>query len=169
MIDCEGYRANVGIILSNSDGQVLWARRIGQDSWQFPQGGVRRRESLEQALYRELREEVGLEAADVEILGRTRKWLRYRLPKHLIRHHRRPVCIGQKQCWFMLRMLADDSRVRLDVSERPEFDHWRWVDYWHPLGEIVFFKRRVYERALTELAPLLFPEELAAERDAADR
>jgi len=157
VIDSEGYRANVGIILSNREGQLLWARRVGQDAWQFPQGGIQRDETAEQALFRELMEEVGLDRDDVEILGVTRGWLRYRLPERLVRHHSKPICIGQKQRWYMLRMLSDDSRVRLDLHNPPEFDDWRWVSYWQPLRDIVSFKRRVYERALTELAPLLSP------------
>lgn len=145
------------MILSNSAGEVLWARRVGQNAWQFPQGGIRRDETAEQALYRELFEEVGLTPEDVEILGVTRDWLRYRLPERLIRHHSKPVCIGQKQRWFMLRLVGDDSRVQLDRHDPPEFDAWCWVNYWQPLQEIVAFKRRVYELALRELAPLLTP------------
>lgn len=159
MIDSKGYRANVGIILSNREGRVLWARRLGQDSWQFPQGGIKKDETAEQALYRELREEVGLEPEDVEIIGCTQNWLRYKLPRRFIRFHSRPLCIGQKQRWFVLRLLSGDDAVQLDRSEKPEFDDWRWVDYWQPVKEIVFFKRRVYERALKELEPLLFPDE----------
>ena len=136
----------------------MWARRLGQDSWQFPQGGIKHNETPEEALYRELREEVGLEPQHVEIIGCTQGWLRYRLPKRFIRFHSKPVCIGQKQRWFMLRLVADDEVVRLDLSEKPEFEEWRWVDYWLPLQEIVFFKRRVYEKALQELEKLLFPE-----------
>ncbi len=136
---------------------MLWARRLGQSSWQFPQGGIKRDETAEQALYRELHEEVGLEPDDVEILGSTRSWLRYKLPRRFIRYHSRPLCIGQKQRWFVLRLLSDDNAVRLDLSDQPEFEEWRWVDYWLPLKEIVFFKRRVYERALRELEPVLFP------------
>jgi putative (di)nucleoside polyphosphate hydrolase len=158
VIDSEGYRANVGIILTNREGKVLWARRVGQEAWQFPQGGIRRSESPAQAVYRELNEEIGLRPHDVEIIGCTRNWLRYRLPKHLVRHDRRPVCIGQKQLWFMLRFLGEDCCVRLDGSAVPEFDAWRWVDYWDPLREIVFFKRRVYELALRELEPLLISQ-----------
>lgn len=135
----------------------MWARRIGQNAWQFPQGGIRHEETAEQALYRELMEEVGLGPEDVEILGVTRGWLRYRLPERLIRHHSKPVCIGQKQRWYMLRLLSEDSRVQLDRHDPPEFEEWCWVSYWRPLDEIVSFKRRVYERALTELAPLLSP------------
>lgn len=159
VIDRDGFRANVGIILTNREGKLLWARRCGHDGWQFPQGGILRSETPEEALFRELKEEIGLEPADVELLGQTRGWLRYRLPKRYIRYRSRPLCIGQKQRWYLLRLLASESKVRLDLTEKPEFDQWRWVKYWKPLDEIVFFKRRVYERALTELEGLLFPEQ----------
>ena len=158
MIDTDGYRPNVGIILTNQDGQLLWARRIRQNAWQFPQGGIQRRETPEQAMYRELREEVGLCPQHVEVLGATRGWLRYQLPDRLIRRHHKPVCIGQKQVWFMLRLLGEEQDVCLDSTTTPEFDYWRWVEYWHPLREVVSFKREVYKRALKELAPLVFPE-----------
>jgi putative (di)nucleoside polyphosphate hydrolase len=143
----------VGIVLANDRGQVLWARRVGgRDAWQFPQGGINKGESPEQALYRELEEEVGLSPAAVEVLGVTRGWLRYRLPKRFIRKGQQPVCIGQKQKWFLLRMLADDDAVRLDLNDKPEFDHWQWVSYWYPLNQVISFKREVYRRAMKELA-----------------
>lgn len=140
----------------------MWARRIRQNAWQFPQGGIQRRETPEQAMYRELREEVGLCPHHVEVLGATRGWLRYQLPDRLIRRHHKPVCIGQKQVWFMLRLLGEEQDVCLDSTDTPEFDHWRWVEYWHPLREVVSFKREVYKRALKELAPLVFPEGVPA-------
>jgi len=155
VIDSDGYRPNVGIILTNRHGQLLWARRIRQDAWQFPQGGIRAKETPEQAMYRELEEEIGLESSHVEMLGSTRGWLRYRLPERFIRRHQRPVCVGQKQVWFMLRLVGEERFVRLDLSDKPEFDNWRWVDYWQPLREVVAFKRTVYKKALNELAPLL--------------
>ena len=155
MIDSEGYRANVGIILSNNDGQVFWARRIGQDAWQFPQGGIDNSESPEQAMYRELKEETGLDPHDVKLLGCTRRWLKYRLPKKYIRRNQNPVYIGQKQIWYMLRMLGDEKAVDLANSETPEFDRWQWVDYWEPSRKVIFFKRKVYKLALKELEPLL--------------
>jgi len=157
VIDSEGFRANIGIILCNEECQLLWARRIQQDAWQFPQGGIKEGETPEQALYRELAEEVGLFPEHVEIMGCTQDWLQYRLPEKLIRYEKKPVCIGQKQKWFLLRMLCEESDVRLDRSSKPEFDHWRWVTYWDPVKEVVNFKRDVYQRALKELEPLLFP------------
>lgn len=155
MIDTDGFRPNVGIILASHSGQVLWARRTGQDAWQFPQGGIKRHESAEDALYRELCEELGLAPADVQIVGSTRGWLRYKLPRRYIRWHKSPRCIGQKQIWYLLRLVGAESAVCLDASETPEFDHWKWVDYWHPMREVIYFKRTVYRRALKELAPLL--------------
>lgn len=155
MIDEEGYRLNVGIVLSNADSQLLWARRVGQDAWQFPQGGIKDDETPEQALLRELWEEVGLSPHHVEIVGCTQGWLHYNLPRHLIRHGSRPVCIGQKQIWFLLRFTADEKEIHLGRSPTPEFDSWRWVDYWRPVNEVVAFKRTVYQQALTELEELL--------------
>ncbi|MCL4132026.1 UNVERIFIED_CONTAM: hypothetical protein GTU68_061227 [Idotea baltica] len=155
MIDSDGYRLNVGIILSNDQGQVFWARRVGQDAWQFPQGGMDKEETPEQAMYRELMEETGLTTSDIEVLGRTDDWLRYRLPKRFVRRNQSPVCIGQKQIWFMLRMLSDESSFDLAITDKPEFDSWRWVDYWEPAKRVIFFKRKVYKLALKELEPLL--------------
>ncbi len=158
VIDRDGYRPNVGIILSNGDGRLFWARRVGQDAWQFPQGGIRADETPEQALFRELAEETGLRECHVEVVGCTRGWLRYRLPERYLRRRCAPLCIGQKQVWYLLRFLGRECDVCLDRSERPEFDGWRWVDYWYPVEQVVPFKRRVYRRALQELAPLLFPD-----------
>ncbi|HET8731540.1 MAG TPA: RNA pyrophosphohydrolase [Moraxellaceae bacterium] len=155
MIDADGFRPNVGIILANGQGQVLWARRTGHEAWQFPQGGISENESPEEAMFRELWEEVGLEEPDVRIIAQTRGWLRYRLPRRFVRHDNNPVCIGQKQKWFLLQMLAEDERVSLTCTHPPEFDGWRWVSYWYPLNQVVTFKREVYRRALTELAPRL--------------
>ncbi len=152
VIDAEGFRPNVGIMVANSRGELLWARRVGQDAWQFPQGGISEGESPEQALYRELEEEVGLQQEDVKIISCTRGWLRYRLPQRLVRRDSKPLCIGQKQKWFLLQMLADDSKVSFEHGEKPEFDGWQWVSYWYPLGQVIPFKRDVYRRAMKELA-----------------
>ncbi len=155
MIDAQGFRTNVGIILVNDVGQAFWGRRIGMSAWQFPQGGVKPQESLEQAMFRELHEEVGLKPADVEVIGCTRRWLRYRLPKRYIRHDQKPLCIGQKQRWYVLRLLVDETCVDLRANDEPEFDQWRWIDYWESPRQVVAFKRGVYFRALNELAPII--------------
>ena len=132
-IDAQGFRANVGIVLIRDAGDVFLGARSDGRGWQFPQGGVQPEESAEQALYRELREEVGLVPDDVEVLASTRSWLRYRLPRRYVRRRSQPLCIGQKQRWFLLRMVGSESRLRFDVTERPEFDSGRWVDYWLPV------------------------------------
>jgi len=156
MIDAQGFRPNVGIVISDDRGRLLWARRVGgRDAWQFPQGGIQEGESTEDALFRELEEEVGLAPDDVRILASTRGWLRYRLPKRFLRKGQEPLCIGQKQRWYLLQLLAGDEAVSLDHNPKPEFDRWRWVSYWYPLGQVVYFKREVYRRALKELAPAL--------------
>lgn len=158
-IDADGFRANVGIVLIRDDRQVFLGGRTGGRGWQFPQGGVRRDESAEDALYRELKEEIGLDREDVEMLASTRQWLRYRLPRQYVRRNSHPPCIGQKQRWFMLRLVSAEDRLHFDSTDEPEFEDWRWVDYWTPVREVIYFKRAVYARALDELANRAFPDD----------
>ena len=152
MIDRDGYRPNVGIILCNAKNEVFWGKRIREHSWQFPQGGIDKGESPEQAMYRELYEEIGLESQHVRILGRTKNWLRYEVPTHWIKREWRSSYKGQKQIWFLLRLTGRDCDVSLRASGHPEFDAWRWSDYWIPLESVIEFKREVYRLALNELA-----------------
>jgi putative (di)nucleoside polyphosphate hydrolase len=159
-IDEDGFRANVGIILANREGMVLLGGRIGKGGWQFPQGGMQVDETPSEAMYRELEEEVGLSPEDVEVLAHTQDWVRYRLPDRFVRKNSKPICIGQKQRWFVLRLTSTEDRLCVDGGELPEFDRWRWVDYWHPVKEVIYFKRRVYVTALQELGPALFPDGL---------
>ncbi|HAT1596644.1 TPA: RNA pyrophosphohydrolase [Legionella pneumophila] len=158
VIDRAGYRLNVGIILVNDSDRVFWGRRSGHDAWQFPQGGLAPGETAMQAMYRELHEEVGLDKGDVEVLGSTRRWLKYRLPKQYLRHGSEPLVIGQKQKWYLLKLVTNEQKVRLDLSDSPEFDSWRWVDFHEPEQQVIFFKRQVYIQALKELEPLLKKE-----------
>ncbi|GAB1392173.1 RNA pyrophosphohydrolase [Rhodocyclaceae bacterium] len=156
MLDREGYRPNVGIILTNQRNEVFWGKRIREHSWQFPQGGIKKGESPEQAMFRELYEEVGLRPEHVRIIGRTRDWLRYDVPRQWVRREWRGSYRGQKQIWFLLRLVGRDSDVSLRATEKPEFDAWRWSSYWVPLDAVIDFKRMVYAQALTELARLIF-------------
>ncbi len=160
-IDRQGYRVNVGIVLMRPDGQLFLGGRSGGRGWQFPQGGVRRGEAYDDALFRELNEEIGLKPQDVDVLGRTRGWLRYRLPGTFVRRDSTPMCVGQKQRWYLLRLRAAEGLLRFDATDQPpEFDRWRWVDYWEPIREVIYFKRHVYSRALHELGELAFPRGL---------
>lgn len=134
---------------------MLWAQRLGQDAWQFPQGGVNVDETPEQAMYRELWEEVGLYPEHVDMVAQTTSWLRYKLPKRMLRRNSQPPCIGQKQKWFLLRLTGDESKLKLDASGSPEFESWKWVDYWYPVDEVVYFKKRVYRCALQQLSQYL--------------
>ena len=152
MLDRDGFRPNVGIILLNQRNQVFWGKRLRTHSWQFPQGGIDRGENPEQAMFRELHEEVGLKPEHVRIVARTRNWLRYEVPDRFIRRESRGFYKGQKQIWFLLQLMGNDWDLNLRATEKPEFDAWRWNDYWVPLDAVVEFKRGVYEMALTELA-----------------
>lgn len=156
MLDKDGYRPNVGIILLNHRNEVFWGKRVKQHSWQFPQGGIKYGESPEQAMFRELHEEVGLKPEHVKILARTREWLRYEVPEQWVRRDLRGNYRGQKQIWFLLRMVGRDCDVCLRSSEKPEFDAWRWHEYWVPLDAVIEFKRDVYQQALLELSRFVF-------------
>lgn len=155
MLDREGYRPNVGIILTNRNNQVFWGKRLREQSWQFPQGGIKPGESPETAMYRELTEEIGLLPHHVRILGRTRDWLRYDVPGNWVKRDWRGSYRGQKQIWFLLRLNSDELNIDLNASAQPEFDGWKWHEYWAPVDEVIAFKRYVYEAALTELSRLL--------------
>jgi putative (di)nucleoside polyphosphate hydrolase len=158
MLDRDGYRPNVGIVLANGKNEVFWGKRIREHAWQFPQGGIKRGESPEQAMFRELREEVGLLPQRVRVVGRTRRWLRYDVPDHWVRQEWRGHYRGQKQIWFLLRLVGRDTDVDLRASGHPEFDAWRWHAYWVPLEGVIEFKREVYRCALEELAQFLGPQ-----------
>lgn len=154
MIDSDGFRPNVGIVLCNRKGQVLWARRIGQNSWQFPQGGINNGETVESAMYRELEEELGLHKSDVSLLSMSAGWYKYKLPKRLVRWDEKPVCLGQRQKWFLLRVAEEhENKIDFNHTNIPEFDDWRWVSYWYPVRQVVSFKRDVYRKVMKEFAP----------------
>ncbi|OGT35531.1 MAG: RNA pyrophosphohydrolase [Gammaproteobacteria bacterium RIFCSPHIGHO2_12_FULL_37_14] len=161
MIDKAGYRCGVGIILVNDNRQVFFAKRVGMEAWQFPQGGMKENETPEQTMYRELKEEVGLQAEDVEVLACSRRWLRYRLPSRLVRHYAKPLCIGQKQRWYLLKLSNKSATISLCANNDPEFDSWAWVSYWYPLRQVVAFKRRVYVLALKEFAKIVLSKSTA--------
>ncbi len=155
MLDRFGFRLNVGMVIVNHLGQVLWARRVRHNTWQFPQGGLKEDESEEEALYRELYEETGLNSKDVYVMQTSRKHYCYKVPKHMHVSKANKQYQGQKQRWFLLSLNDEDSdlTLRFNCSKHPEFDSWRWVSYWYPIRHVVPFKRDVYRQMLTEFAP----------------
>ncbi len=168
VVDKDGFRPNVGIVLCNSEGQVLWARRIRQNAWQFPQGGIDAGETPEQAMYRELREELGLSREHVKILAQSKTWYKYRLPKQFVHGTKNDphICIGQKQKWFLLRIEpGSESKIVFDSSGDPEFDGWRWVSYWYPVRQVVSFKREVYRRVMREFVLLAHKKQVSAKHE----
>lgn len=156
MIDQDGYRLGVGIILQQASaphvGNILLAERLGKPgAWQFPQGGIQANERPIEAMYRELYEELGLKPDDVVILKETADWHRYELPKvyQIIEGER---VKGQKQRWFLLKLISDDGRINLSCTDVQEFGAWRWANYWEILDTVVEFKRALYQAVLTEFA-----------------
>ena len=149
IIDHNGYRRGVGIVVCDGHGRLLLARRRDHRGWQFPQGGVRQGEPPREAMYRELKEELGLDPSHVREMARMGSWVSYKLPA---RHRRAssPHCIGQKQLWWLLRLCSSEESICLDLFEQPEFDDWQWVDYWLPVKEVVLFKQDVYRKVLNE-------------------
>ena len=146
------------MIIMNHEGRFWLGQRIGTDTWQFPQGGIDSNEDPQEAMFRELREEIGLLPEHVTVLGVTKGWLRYRLPAKYVRKNESPICIGQKQKWFLLRLDAPDDAVRLDIDKKPEFRDWQWVSYWYPISSVVDFKQQVYRSALSELMSFNLPK-----------
>ncbi len=151
----ESYRPNVGIILCKRNGEVLIARRINHDGWQFPQGGIGRNETSHEAAYRELNEELGLEKSHVRLMGSTKNWLKYDIPEKFLNRRYNENYRGQIQKWFLFEFIGTESDFCLHLSPKPEFDDWKWVEYWSPVESVVRFKRHVYQDALAELEQYL--------------
>ena len=157
----DGYRLNICIIVANRQGKVLWARRSDmENAWQFPQGGMKAGESACEAMYRELHEEVGLTSYDVDVVRETQDWFKYTLKSNFDKNGNPYPYIGQKQKWFLVRLLANDSAVDLSqAGSKSEFDAWKWVSYWYPMSQIADFKREVYRGAMLSLASSLNVED----------
>jgi putative (di)nucleoside polyphosphate hydrolase len=150
MSEVLGYRRGVGIMLLNNAARVFVGRRIDTPgAWQMPQGGIDDGETPQQAVLRELEEEVGTRKA--EIVAEAKNWLRYDLPEPLQGRAWGGGYRGQEQKWFALKFLGDDGDIKLDRHE-PEFEAWRWAARGELLTLIVPFKRKLYESVIAELA-----------------
>ncbi len=152
------YRPCVGVMLINADGDVFTGQRRdsppGTPAWQMPQGGIDPGETIEDAGLRELGEETGIAPHRVEILARTAEWVRYDLPEHLVGKLWKGKYRGQEQRWLLMRFLGTDAEIDI-ATEHPEFSTWRWMPPAELPGQIVPFKRAVYEAVLQEFEALL--------------
>jgi len=147
----KGYRLNVGIIVANSEGKLLYCKRKKSNNWQFPQGGIDRNEDPFLAALRELYEEVGIQKDKVKLIKESENWYKYDLPsKYKKNNFLWNDFKGQKQKWFLFK-LTEEVLIDLNNENNPEFDEFDWVDYWKPLDEIVEFKREIYKKVLSEL------------------
>jgi putative (di)nucleoside polyphosphate hydrolase len=153
-VDPQGYRPNVGMVIINNDNQVFWAQRTATSNWQFPQGGIHPGEALDEAMYRELNEEVGLLPEDVTILGQTEEWVKYLFDSQKVTRDGETY-VGQKQIWFLLKLISSDDSIDIASNEHQEFDDWKWVDFWYPIDHIVEFKREVYKNTLKQFSKIL--------------
>tara|TARA_Y100000590_G_scaffold54738_1_gene57194 strand:- start:796 stop:1299 length:504 start_codon:yes stop_codon:yes gene_type:complete len=150
----EEYRLCVVAMIVGPLNKVLWCRRIEHDGWQFPQGGIDQGESPLEAVLRETKEEVGLQEEDIDIVFEAKDWFKYDVPRDKRpKYFRKNVYKGQKQKWFLVKLLSDDTKINLHASRPMEFDKWIWSTYWYPLHTIVPFKKEVYRQALIHLLP----------------
>ena len=150
----QGFRANVAAAVVDGRGHILLARRTDGGGWQLPQGGMQQGENPEEAMFRELQEELGLVPSGTEVLAATAGWHRYQIPLSVrkLRGKMAEGFHGQAQRWFLLRLAANEDAICLNAEVCPEFDSWRWVTYWYPVNCVVEFKREAYRQGLTDLS-----------------
>jgi len=154
LLEQKEYRPNVAVIIVNLSGKVLWCQRKQHDGWQFPQGGIDKGETPVEAALRETKEEVGLDEHDIEIVYESQQWFKYKVPKEKrTGYFTKKIFFGQKQKWFLARLLSDENKIDLNAYRPIEFDKWVWANYWHPINAVVSFKKETYRQALLSILP----------------
>ena len=152
----KGYRSNVGMMIINSEKKVLMCTRIHSEGQtyrlQMPQGGIDKGETPIQAVYREMREEIGLAHEDVRFMAMTRKWYKYDLPESV---RRKKSIRGQRQKWFLFLMVAPDSKINFTAFDIQEFVGFEWVDLDKVKDSVITFKQPVYEQVVEEFRPFV--------------
>ena len=148
------YRRCVGMMIINDQKNILVGKRIDHPSgyWQMPQGGIDENENPEEAVWREMMEEVGTN--EVELISTSSKWFTYNIPKDTLKTLPwGEKYIGQTQKWFVFRLIGDDSKINIE-TENPEFSEWKWANFDSIADSIVPFKREVYKKVLNEFKKL---------------
>lgn len=146
-MDPKLYRPCVGIALFNNEGMVFVGERIDTPgAWQMPQGGIDSEETVEQAAFRELKEEIGTNRA--EIMKIAEEKIRYDLPDDLRTKLWNGRYAGQEQSWVSMRFLGQDSDININNHQPPEFSAWQWVALKDTLDLIVPFKRETYKKVI---------------------
>ena len=148
-------RTGVGVIVLNKDNKVFVGKRKDNpiDKWQMPQGGVDKGEELVDAMKRELKEETSIK--NIKIIKELDGWLDYELPKNLLGKIWKGKYRGQKQKWFIVKFLGEESEINI-TTKRPEFIEWKWVERNQLPNIIVDFKKNVYERLVVELKNITY-------------
>ncbi len=148
----KGYRKNVGLVILNKEGDVLLCKRKNTSYWQFPQGGIDKKELPLDAAYRELYEEVNISKDEISLIAEAQNWINYDVPAE---HKKFSLALknfkGQTQKWFLF-MLKKKVHISFNNDTIQEFDDYKWVSYWYPLNKIIWFKRDVYKQVLREFA-----------------
>ncbi|MDB2414902.1 RNA pyrophosphohydrolase [Rickettsiales bacterium] len=141
-------------MLFNSKNEVFVGKRIDTmvEAWQMPQGGIDEGESPEEALFREMLEEVG--TSNAQIIYESKKWYYYDLPEHLIGKLWKGKYMGQKQKWFALRFLGNDEDINIKTGH-PEFEKWKWADFTTVPDMIVPFKKDLYKDLVDDFLPII--------------
>jgi putative (di)nucleoside polyphosphate hydrolase len=150
------YRPCVGIMLLNARNEVLVGRRrdVEDEAWQMPQGGIDDAESPKDAAYRELKEEIGADNADV--LAESKDWLYYDLPADLVGKAWGGRWRGQRQKWLVMRLKGSEAEINIE-TDHPEFVSWKWVPVDELGSLVVSFKRSVYLSVIAEFRDVIDP------------
>ena len=150
------YRSGVGIMLINSQKQIFVGKRIdnNSDAWQMPQGGIDPSEEEDLAMLRELHEETGIPGVAIKVLKKSPGHFYYNLPYKLQKKFWGGKYLGQKQRWYLLEFVGDESVINLQ-GETPEFSEWKWIEKDKLISAIVGFKRGLYRDVIKEFAEFL--------------
>ena len=147
-------RIGVGAIVLNSENKIFVGKRADNpiDKWQMPQGGVNKGENFISAMKRELNEETSIQ--NIKILKQIDQWFEYELPKNLLGIIWKGKFRGQKQKWFVVRFVGNESEINLK-TKHPEFIEWKWLEIDELPNVIVDFKKRVYDELVLQIKGII--------------